>query len=151
MARLVTLHDTDGEIIYPQSVWDENMIPDDTVTSNMIDWSTVVTVLYDGGTTGTTGSVTLSESAANFIKIKVFYKTSDNIYSSREYYNPNGKTISMTELNMTSGNGWLKTAVYTVSGTTMTRSGTSGQIELPSSYSTGNSYIIIMRVEGWKI
>lgn len=39
MARLVTLHDTDGEIIYPQAVWDENMIPDGTVTNNMIDWS----------------------------------------------------------------------------------------------------------------
>lgn len=42
MARLVTLHDTDGEIIYPQSVWDENMIPDDTITANMINWSTLV-------------------------------------------------------------------------------------------------------------
>lgn len=41
MAKLVTLHDTDGEIIYPQSVWDENMIPDNTVTSSMIDWSTM--------------------------------------------------------------------------------------------------------------
>ena len=40
MAKLVTLHDADGEIIYPQSVWDENMIPDNTVTSSMIDWST---------------------------------------------------------------------------------------------------------------
>ena len=41
MAKLVTLHDADGEIIYPQSVWDENMIPDNTVTSSMIDWSTM--------------------------------------------------------------------------------------------------------------
>lgn len=41
MARLVTLHDSDGEVIYPQSVWDKNMIPDNTVTSNMIDWSTM--------------------------------------------------------------------------------------------------------------
>ena len=40
MAKLVTLHDADGEVIYPQSVWDENMIPDNTVTSSMIDWST---------------------------------------------------------------------------------------------------------------
>lgn len=39
MAKLVTLHDADGEVIYPQSVWDENMIPDNTVTNNMIDWS----------------------------------------------------------------------------------------------------------------
>ena len=42
MARLVTLHDADGEVIYPQSVWDENMIPDNTVKSSMIDWSTIV-------------------------------------------------------------------------------------------------------------
>ena len=42
MAKLVTLHDADGEVIYPQSVWDENMIPDNTVTSSMIDWSTIV-------------------------------------------------------------------------------------------------------------
>lgn len=40
MAKLVTLHNADGEIIYPQSVWDENMIPDNTVKSSMIDWST---------------------------------------------------------------------------------------------------------------
>ena len=40
MAKLVTLHDADGEVIYPQSVWDENMIPDNTVTSSMIDWTT---------------------------------------------------------------------------------------------------------------
>lgn len=37
MAKLVTLHDADGEVIYPQSVWDENMIPDNTVKSSMID------------------------------------------------------------------------------------------------------------------
>ena len=41
MAKLVTLHDADGEVIYPQSVWDKNMIPDNTVTSSMIDWSTM--------------------------------------------------------------------------------------------------------------
>ena len=41
MAKLVTLHDANGEVIYPQSVWDENMIPDNTVTSSMIDWSTM--------------------------------------------------------------------------------------------------------------
>ncbi len=41
MAKLVTLHDADGEVIYPQSVWDKNMIPDNTVTSSMIDWSSM--------------------------------------------------------------------------------------------------------------
>ena len=42
MAKLVTLHDANGEVIYPQSVWDENMIPDNTVKSSMIDWSSIV-------------------------------------------------------------------------------------------------------------
>ena len=42
MAKLVTLHDSDGEVIYPQSVWDENMIPDNTIKSSMIDWSSIV-------------------------------------------------------------------------------------------------------------
>ena len=46
MAKLVTLHNADGEVIYPQSVWDENMIPDNTVTSSMIDWSTITKSSY---------------------------------------------------------------------------------------------------------
>lgn len=53
MAKLVTLHDADGEIIYPQSVWDENMIPDNTVKSSMIDWTTMfvpenITIAFAG-------------------------------------------------------------------------------------------------------
>lgn len=55
MARLVTLHDSDGEVIYPQSVWDENMIPDNTVTASMIDWSTIV--MKGTWTTPATGTV----------------------------------------------------------------------------------------------
>lgn len=53
MAKLVTLHDADGEVIYPQSVWDENMIPDNTVKSSMIDWSTFKFPVpdYSNGTT----------------------------------------------------------------------------------------------------
>lgn len=53
MAKLVTLHDADGEIIYPQSVWDENMIPDNTVKSSMIDWTTFKFPVpdYSNGTT----------------------------------------------------------------------------------------------------
>lgn len=60
MAKLVTLHDADGEIIYPQSVWDENMIPDNTIKSSMIDWSTINTATYHK--TDTTDSQTLSTS-----------------------------------------------------------------------------------------
>ena len=55
MAKLVTLHDADGEIIYPQSVWDENMIPDNAVKSSMIDWSTLV--MKGTWTTTATGGI----------------------------------------------------------------------------------------------
>ena len=53
MAKLVTLHDANGEVIYPQSVWDENMIPDNTVKSSMIDWTTMfvpenITIAFGG-------------------------------------------------------------------------------------------------------
>ena len=46
MAKLVTLHDADGEVIYPQSVWDENMIPDNAIKSSMIDWTTITKSSY---------------------------------------------------------------------------------------------------------
>ena len=55
MAKLVTLHNADGEIIYPQSVWDENMIPDNTVKSSMIDLSTLV--MKGTWTTTATGGI----------------------------------------------------------------------------------------------
>ena len=42
MAKLVTLHDANGEVIYPQSIWDENMIPDNTIKSSMINWTTLL-------------------------------------------------------------------------------------------------------------
>ena len=68
MAKLVTLHDADGEIIYPQSVWDKNMIPDNTVTSSMIDWSTM-TSTYAHASTNT--KVQYPMSFGNFLTVTV--------------------------------------------------------------------------------
>ena len=68
MARLVTLHDADGEVIYPQSVWDKNMIPDNTVTSSMIDWSTM-TNTYAHASTNT--KVQYPISFGNFLTVTV--------------------------------------------------------------------------------
>ena len=68
MAKLVTLHDADGEIIYPQSVWDENMIPDNTVKSSMIDWSTM-TNTYAHASTNT--SIQYPISFGNFLTVTV--------------------------------------------------------------------------------
>ena len=68
MAKLVTLHDANGEIIYPQSVWDENMIPDNTVTSSMIDWSTMTSV-YAHASTNTRAQYPTS--FGNFLTVTV--------------------------------------------------------------------------------
>ncbi len=68
MAKLVTLHDANGEIIYPQSVWDENMIPDNTVTSSMIDWSTMANT-YAHASTNT--AVQYPMSFDNFLTVTV--------------------------------------------------------------------------------
>ena len=68
IARLVTLHDADGEVIYPQSVWDENMIPDNTVTSSMIDWSSM-TSTYAHASTNT--RVQYPVSFGNFLTVTV--------------------------------------------------------------------------------
>ena len=66
MAKLVTLHDANGEVIYPQSVWDENMIPDNTVTSSMIDWSSM-TSAYAHASTNT--KVQYPMSFGNFLTV----------------------------------------------------------------------------------
>ena len=68
MAKLVTLHDSDGEVIYPQSVWDENMIPDNTVKSSMIDWSSM-TSTYAHASTNT--PVQYPTSFGNFLTVTV--------------------------------------------------------------------------------
>ena len=51
--------------------------------------------LYDNSS-GTDGSITLSESAANFNMIEVHCKTNDNAYFSVRIYNPNNKYVSLT-------------------------------------------------------
>ena len=68
MAKLVTLHDADGEIIYPQSVWDENMIPDNTVTSSMIDWSSMTSTYAHASTNA---RVQYPASFGNFLTVTV--------------------------------------------------------------------------------
>ena len=65
MAKLVTLHDADGEVIYPQSVWDENMIPDNTIKSSMIDWASVMDVIYPVGSIYMSATMSTVEQVQN--------------------------------------------------------------------------------------
>lgn len=84
------------------------------------------TVLYNS-TTGTTGTVTLSQSAANFNMLLICYRTNDNYCGSTAVYSPNGKKVALhvgfSVLSSTGSKGtYLKTKAYEISGTKMTSS-----------------------------
>lgn len=129
-----------------------NMIADEAVTASKIDWSSIITVLYDGGTTGTTGSVTLSESATNFSRIKIFYRNNDSFYNSVEVWSPNGKTVTLICDSAPSGNSWYgKVGTYSISGTNLTKIRSLQISAGSSSGAVDNAYLVVTRVEGWKI
>lgn len=79
-------------------------------------------VLYSN-TTGTTGTVTLSESAANFKYIIIVAGFTDTGASgSLVVYEPNGKTVDVGAVIAASNNGAVHRIRYAISGTTMTPS-----------------------------
>ena len=115
MARLVTLHDANGEVIYPQSVWDENMIPDNTVTSSMIDWSTMfvpedITIAFGGNSrtakrfkiNATTyvitfhGSTGVTTTSGTTRQITIAYPKVTNILCALLKYTVSGQTTPTT-------------------------------------------------------
>lgn len=80
------------------------------------------TELYTN-TTGSNSAITLSESAANFTYLEIFYRNNDNYYSSTKIYEPDGKTAYLdADYPYTTGEGYSyakKTSVQ-ISGTSIT-------------------------------
>ena len=107
-------------------------------------------VLYNDAT-GTNGTVTLSETSANFTYLEVFYRDHDNHYNSVKIYSPNGKTFWMDGGWITDNNngGNIKVAYSTINGTSITKTryleGTIG-----GSGTLNNNYIYIVRVVGYR-
>ena len=109
------------------------------------------------GTTGTNGTVTLSETSANFTYLQIFYRDSTNGYSSTKVYNPNGKTVRLTSIEATANTGtyWLnlKGEGVSISGTSITV-GNSSEINFKSTgavYSTTSTTpFYITRVIGYR-
>lgn len=52
-------------------------------------------VLYNNDDTPAKGAITLSESSANFTRLKIFYKNTNGFFSSVDVYEPNGKTVTL--------------------------------------------------------
>lgn len=79
-------------------------------------------VLYDNST-GTTGTVTLNETAANFSMLEIIVGFSDTgACGSLKVYSPNGKTVDVGGITATSSGANVNRVRYAISGTTMTAS-----------------------------
>lgn len=107
--------------------------------------------LYNDST-GTSGTVTLSESAANFTYIEIFYRSNDLDFGSVKIYQPNGKKACLMLATPFSGTIlYLKTARLAISGTSIHKE-SENELELQngssiSAYSASNIYIT--RVVGY--
>ena len=110
------------------------------------------TTLYDNNS-GTTGTVTLSQTAASFTYLEIFYKKSD-IYSSTTVYSPNEKSANLNISYLANSTTYQNIGkVVKISGTSITK--TSEAYNNVSNGATGvigasNNEIYITKVIGYK-
>lgn len=73
---------------------------------------------------GTTGTVNLSDSVANYDYIEIFFKQSEytNVYSSVKLYKPNNTQVCLTSIQADNNGVGIYTAYCVVNGTTITKS-----------------------------
>ena len=138
------------------------MVAGISLTSEQMETAIQPVVLYNGGAAldygtapgaGTNGTVTLSESAANFSKLKIFFRTDDSAYGSCEVPSPDGKTVDLSA-NHPGGSGqastvWIKGSSVVISGTSISviRYVNMGVSAAGNTLVAGN-VIYVVRVEG---
>lgn len=76
--------------------------------------------LYDNDNNVFQGSISLNESAANFEKLTICFKSNDNVYASMDVANPNKKIVSLTT-SFYNGNAYfyVKNRCYLIDGKTI--------------------------------
>lgn len=76
--------------------------------------------LYDNDNNVFQGAISLNESAANFEKLTICFKSNDNIYASMDVANPNKKIVSLTT-SLYNGNAYffVKNRCYLINGKTI--------------------------------
>ena len=108
--------------------------------------------LYDN-TSGTTGTVSLSESAANYSHLEIFFKSNDGIYNSMKIDNPNGKKVHLgVSTPFSYSICYLKSTTVTINETTISVDAYS-EVAIPTSgaVSVANTNVIsIIRVVGYR-
>lgn len=106
--------------------------------------------LYDNST-GTSGTVTLSQTSANFNWLEIIYRNNDGFTASVKIFAPNGKK-AILQGNYTDSSGvWLKNKTVQISGTSITSLGCT-ETKITSSgfnsFSGSTSNISIVKVTG---
>ena len=76
--------------------------------------------LYDNDNNVFQGAISLNESAANFEKLTICFKSNDNVYASMDVANPNKKIVSLTT-SFYNGNDYfyVKNRCYLIDGKTI--------------------------------
>lgn len=74
-------------------------------------------VLFDNDANVFQGAITLSESAANFEKLTICFKSNDNVYCSMDVARPNGKVVALTTSFYNGTNSfYVKNRCYKIDG-----------------------------------
>ena len=123
-------------------------------TSNfrtLIGVSAKPTQLYNS-TSGSSGTITLSQTAANFNHLRIFYRhNGDNTYFSVDVYSPNSKLVLLPIVEATSSAAWIVGRLVQISGTSVsTYNNWYGEQNTTTGASYNHTnYVNIVRVEGW--
>ena len=113
------------------------------------------TSLYDNSS-GSNGTITLSQTAANFSYLEIFYTdNAGNQMQSIRVASPNGKTITLDCIepnNSGQAYAYQRISSYSISGTSVTRKNSVYIQHNPSAVPNINTnvYIVIKKVLGWR-
>lgn len=129
---------------------------DESVEINGINIITALqgVTLFDD-TSGEDDTVSLSDSAANYAYIEIFYCDNNmNGYSSTKVYSPNGKDVDLSIIEGTANsNTLIRRTSYTISGTSITPdTSRDGYVQISgttvSTLGIGTNYLRIVKVIG---
>lgn len=76
------------------------------------------TVLYNN-TSGSNSTITLSQSAANFTHMRIYYNRDNSLYQSVDVYSPDGKTVALSTWQGDSSNIYFATAFVSINTTSI--------------------------------
>ncbi len=105
-------------------------------------------VLFENGN-GESGNITLSETSSNFRQMEIFYKSSDNTWSSVKLDYPNGKRAYLSA-GWSSATLYHKSKIISIDGNKITNQSfnTSAIANNKSPTTTSDNLILITKVVG---